>query len=143
MVWPVIAAAVLTVASLASGEEARKDQRRAARIQQRLNENKELREKQQQLRSAIVQRAQIVTAGAAAGVSDSSAVQGGADSIQTQAAANVSFINQISSMNEAIYDANVSANKNQSNAAAFGAAASLAGSFNSTPTTTPTTNTSP
>lgn len=129
MTFPVLLAAGLTVASLVTGEKARSEQRKTQQIQQRIQERKELREKQQQLRSSVIQRAQLITAGAAAGVSESSAVEGGAASVQSQAAGNISFLNQISSMNEAVYNTNKKASEYQSITAGLGAAASLSAQF--------------
>lgn len=126
MAFPILlASAGLTVASLISGDKARQEQAKTIKIQKKIQARKDLRSKQQQLRSGAIQRAQLITAGAASGASNSSSVRGGAGSVQSQAAGNVSFINQISTMNESIYDSQEAASEYQGNAAAFGAAASL------------------
>lgn len=129
MAFPLLALAGLTIASLVAGEDARKEQRRGQRIKQRIAERKEVREKQKQLRASAIQRAQVITAGAGSGVLDSSAIEGGSDSVQTQAAGNIGFINQISSMNEELFKSNQKVNRKQGQAATYGAAASIAGQF--------------
>jgi hypothetical protein len=123
-----IATAIIgTTASVVSSERARKQTRAAQRAQQRITSRENQRARQQQLRESQ-RAAAAVTAGAAAGGAlDTSAFKGGVSSIQTQAANNIGFINQVDSAQKEINARLEKAGQAQGTAAAVGAFTSLAG----------------
>ena len=103
MLDPVTAAVVgLTGLSVIRGEQSRKEQKRATRAQQRIQERRNQRQRIQQVRESVIASAQIQQAGATQGIPQASAVKGGVAGVQTQAATNISFINQIESLQQNI-----------------------------------------
>ena len=88
----------LGVASISEGRKARKQQQRASEIQQKSQRLQTARQAVDQIRQAQIARAQVIASGEAAGVGDSSAVLGGAGSIQSQAGGNIAFLQQLSTL---------------------------------------------
>lgn len=125
----------LVAGSLVAGAKARSQQRKASRLQQRLQERQARRERLSQVREAQVQRARIIASGAATGALEGSAVQGGAASVQTQAASNIAFINQSEGIQQGIASANRRASDAAGTAQALGQVAGLVSSFSGAPTT--------
>lgn len=105
-------AAVGTAASIQQSRQARKASKRAARAQQRISERQNQRERLKQLRESQIARAQVTASAAQTGTLGTSAFEGGVASLQSQAAGNISFINQIESLQQQV-------NKNQQRAANF------------------------
>lgn len=86
---------VLAVGAVQQGRQARKEQRRARQIQQRSQRLQAGRSAIQAVREAQVQRASVIQAGENQGVGGSSAVLGGAGSIQSTTGSNIGFAQQI------------------------------------------------
>lgn len=75
-------------------------QRRAEALQQRAADLEALRRRRQVVREARIRRAAAIQAGVSQGIGiSSSAVQGAAGSVQTQAASTLSFLDQTRSLN--------------------------------------------
>lgn len=107
-------AAVGTAASIQQSRQSRKASKRAARAQRRISQRENQRERIRQLRESQIARAQITAGAAQTGTLSTSAFEGGVASIGSQAAGNISFINQIESLQQQIH-------KNQQRAADFSA----------------------
>ena len=71
-----------------------------AKTEARIAAVKNARERRQAVREAAIARANILQAGANQGASSSSAVEGGAASITSQLDANLSFLDQIGSLQQ-------------------------------------------
>ena len=104
MLDPVTAtiAVIGTAATLQQGRQQRKESRRQSRIAEKRARLENRRQRLAQLRESQIAKAQIVAAGAQAGALGTSAVQGGVASLETQTASNLSFINQIESLQQNI-----------------------------------------
>jgi len=100
-----VAAAVITAVSAIESQrqqrKARKEDEEAREIQGKRDELANARQRRRALVESRRARASAVSEGVSAGVSGSSAVAGAAGSVQTQGATNVSFLNQIESLNVA------------------------------------------
>ena len=90
--------AILTVASIQQSRQSRKESKKASRIQSRISKREAQRQRMSQLREAQMARAQVIAQGAQTGTLEASGLQGGVASIGTQSASNISFINQIESL---------------------------------------------
>lgn len=101
MVLPAIIG-VGTGASIISSEMSRHEQKKASRAQRRIQQRQSQRERLEQIRQARVQGAQILQAGVNTGTQGASGIQGGLANVQTQSAGNISFLNQIESMQQSI-----------------------------------------
>lgn len=129
-----IAAAVgLTGASLFSSNKARKEQKKAAKAQAAINRRKNKREMLKQQRQAMIERANIIAMGALSGASDSSSVQGGVSSVQSQLTGNLNYMQELSQMGGAVTEANIQAQRYAGQANMFSTLASTAAAF-ATPT---------
>lgn len=123
-----VISAVSTVAGLEQSRQARKRQDRASRAAQRVAERRSTRERLEQIRAAQISSAQVEAQAGTQGTLESSAVQGGIAGIQTGAAQNIAFINQIGSLQQEQQRNLERARAFAGNAAAFGSFASLAAS---------------
>lgn len=121
-----IAIGGLVGGSLIQSERARREQRKATRAQQRIQERRNQRQRLQQIRESQINVAQIEQAGATQGVGTSSSLQGGVAAIQTGTAANVSFINQVESLQQRIQNNLERANRFSGQAQAAASLATLA-----------------
>ena len=106
-----------------SQRKARKQQKKASRLQGKQAELQNARSRRQQVAQARRLRAQTVAQGEAAGVSGGSQVAGAVGSLQTQAASNVSFLNQLEGFDQARSSALESAGRNAARAQTFQATA--------------------
>lgn len=87
-----------SIADVATGgalsqRDAAKEQRKAARVQQRLQAAKASRERRAQIREAISAQAQVQAGAEVSGATRTSAAAGGVGSVTTQLASNLSFLN--------------------------------------------------
>lgn len=83
-----------------SGHQKRQEKRKLRQIEQKRSRLEQSRQAVQTLRQSQVERAKLLQLGANRGVSESSGVQGGLGSIQSQTGANIGFANQIFSLNQ-------------------------------------------
>lgn len=79
---------------LVSRRDAAKEQKKARQIEQKRARLTQRREAVESIRMAQIQRAQVAAAGEVSGVGQASGLLGGLGSIQSQAGANIGFINQ-------------------------------------------------
>lgn len=79
---------------LVSRRDAAKEQKKARQIEQKRARLAQRREAVESIRMAQIQRAQVAAAGEVSGVGQASGLLGGLGSIQSQAGANIGFINQ-------------------------------------------------
>jgi hypothetical protein len=124
-----VVATVATVGSVVAGEKARKQQKKANKIQEKVRQTQDSRARLAQVREARMAQAQILQSGATQGALGSSAVQGGFSAAGSNAENNIQFINQVDTLQQAINKRMEKANSLQGAASAFGAVASIAGSF--------------
>lgn len=94
-----------TVLSIRSQKKAQRGQQKASEIQGKRAEFENARARRQQVAQARRARAATIAQGEAAGISGGSQVAGAAGSIQTQAASNISFLNQLQGLDEARFGA--------------------------------------
>ena len=83
-----------------SGVQKRKQEKELRKIAAKKNRLEQSRQAAETLRRAQMERAKLLQLGENQGVGDSSAVQGGLGSIQSQAGANLGFANQIFAFNQ-------------------------------------------
>ena len=107
------------VLSERSQRKARRKQRKAQKIEGKRADLENARSRRQQVAQARRLRAQTVAQGEAAGISGGSQVAGAEASLQTQAASNVSFLNQLAGFDQARFSALESAGRNAAKAATF------------------------
>ena len=115
----------LAAGSLLSSEAARQDQKKARKIGNRRARLESGRQAIEQVRQAQIARADVVASSNAQGVEGSSAALQGAGSIQSQAGGNISFAQQIFSLQQSQSRLLSSASNKQALAKAFGTAASF------------------
>jgi len=118
----------LSGASVVAGEKSRKQQKRAARVQERVRQTQDSRQRIAQVRQARMAQAQVTQSGATQGALNSSAVQGGISAIGSNMENNIQFINQIDTLQQAIARRMNKANDWAGTASALGGLASIAGS---------------
>lgn len=102
----------LIVGSLFQGYSSVKQasaQKKAMKAQMQADRIKQRNEKRQAIRDARIKRASIIQAGENQGASESSAVAGGAGSIQSQLAGTTSFLDQVGSLNAYATKQNITA----------------------------------
>lgn len=87
-----------TAYSIYSGERARSEQKEARRTQQKISSRETQRQRLSQFRESQIQRAMTSVQGEAAGMSESSTVQGAEGAIGAQMAGNIGFINSVESL---------------------------------------------
>lgn len=116
---------VSTIKQMGASGKANDAQNKAMDIQRRADELKQNRERRQVIREARIKRAMIEQGGANQGATTSSAVTGGAAGITSQASGNLSFLDNMGSMNQATTRSLTQANNYTQEAAEFGAMASL------------------
>lgn len=119
-------AVIGTGASVVQSTRARRQSRRAQRAQSRIESRQAQRQKMEQLRSSQRAQSDVIAQAGAQGTLDSSGVQGGVASIGTQAANNISFIEQVDSAKRAIQSRLERAGTLQAQAQGFGQLASMA-----------------
>ena len=117
---------ITTIASVDAQRDAASAQRRAQKARQNVQRRKNFRRKQQELRRARAARAQAVAQGVSSGaaISGTSAVGGTTGSIQSQAASNISFLDELNRAGSTITDAQAEATREESQANLFGTLAS-------------------
>lgn len=93
------------VLSVKQAEEAEEAQEEVAEIQARTAERQNARQRRQQVAQARIARAATIAQGEAQGISGGSQVSGAAGSVQTQAAANISFSQQLEGLDRARFNA--------------------------------------
>ena len=94
--WVYTAAATAATAySAYEGAQASRDQRRANKLQERIQDVKAARERRSMLAKARVDQASILAQGQGQGGGQSSGVVSGAGQANTQAASGISFLNQV------------------------------------------------
>lgn len=141
-----IAVGTLVGGSIYSSNRARREQRRATRARNRIESRQRQRQTQEQLRASQRATAEIQAGAATQGITDASAVRGGVASVQTQAAENISFINQIDSAQQEIQSTLERANRYQfiaqtaAQAASLGASAATGGAGSGRATPAPVTD---
>lgn len=111
--------------SVSEQSKSRKEARRAQQIQERSARLQSGRQAIDQIRQAQIARAGIIAAGAEAGALSSSAVIGGAGSIQSQAGANVGFIQQLATLQAQANERMNRAQRHAGNASALTEIASI------------------
>ena len=121
-----IALGVLATGSLVEGRKARKSAEKAAKVDQRRARLQSTRQSLEQVRKAQIARAQVLATGEQQGVAGSSAVLGGAGSIQTQAGGNIGFAEQLFSLQQSASRLRLNASMHAGQSQAFGTLASLA-----------------
>lgn len=89
-------------ASIVTSELGRKEQRKAARMRQRVSEAQNTRERMAQVRQQRIAQAQIQQAAATQGTLGGSAAQGGYSAVGSLTAGNIGFINAMENMNQDI-----------------------------------------
>lgn len=119
-------AVVATGASIYEGEQANSQQKKAQNYQRQQNDLQAARQQRDAVRQARIAAATAVQAGANQGVSNSSAVQGGVGSIQSQTNDNVSFLDTYNKLSDQASTALGKASEFQTNASIFGSVANLA-----------------
>jgi hypothetical protein len=82
-------------ASVNESNKASKAERRAAEVERKIESRRRIREQAATLRESQIARAQAVAAGVNTGVAETSGMQGQVSSIQSQAASNVAYSNQV------------------------------------------------
>lgn len=90
-----------TAYGAAAQNKAADAQKRSIREQQRIADLKNQREVREQVRQERIKRASILQSGENVGASESSGVLGGAGSVTSQAAGNISFLDNLASANQA------------------------------------------
>ena len=118
-----------TVASVYSGEKSRSQQKKASRVQEKVRQTQDARSRVAQVRQARMAQAQVIQGGATQGAMGSSAVQGGYSAVGSNAENNINFINQVSTLQQAVNSRMESAANWSGAAQGFGAIASIAGSY--------------
>lgn len=131
-----IALVALTTATIFQGERARRETKKARRGQDAARRVTERREKARAIRESQIARAQLVQSAATQGTTETSGFEGGVSSLQAQLASNLSFVEQVGSIQDEVSRRLDSAASAQGLAQTFGAAASLA--TRAGPTTSPT-----
>lgn len=109
-----------TVGSIASQNEARKQNKAAMRAEQRRAQVQNIREVRSQVRSARLAQAAINNAGAVSNTLGSSGVEGGIASVGSQLQGNLGYMSDIARENTTIFNSSVNAAKASNNAAIFG-----------------------
>ena len=104
---PVISA----VATVAGTVQSVKSQREASRLSQQQQALVAQRERRQTQRSAQIQRAQAVASAAGTGALETSAAQGGINSISSQVGSQLGFSNQMSGISRQITSAQADAQR--------------------------------
>jgi len=97
-----LAAGIAPAAQITSIDEQKRSGRnqiRASKAQQRLQDIKATRERRAQFRQAQKAQAEIIAGGVASGTSKSSSVKQGVGSVQTQLASNISFLDETIGLN--------------------------------------------
>lgn len=94
MPFAVAAAAVTAAATIYTSNRQRKEQRRAQRIENKRRRAAARRDAQQAIGESLIQRADVVQAGANQGVSGASTLLGAVGSIQSQTASGLAFAEQ-------------------------------------------------
>tara|TARA_R110000782_G_scaffold221345_1_gene308529 strand:- start:44 stop:421 length:378 start_codon:yes stop_codon:yes gene_type:complete len=89
-------------ADIVVSEKARKENRKANKIQEKVRQSQDARARVAQIRQARMAQAQVVQSGATQGAMNSSAVQGGFSAIGSNAENNIQFINQIDTLQQSI-----------------------------------------
>jgi len=108
-----------------SQSQARSAQKKATKAQANIADLQNARSRRQQLVAARRQRAAAVAQGESQGISGGSQVAGVVSSIQTQAATNVSFLNQLQGLDQNRFNNLEDANKALGKAATFQAIGQL------------------
>ena len=121
----IIGAVVGAVGARKQRKEARKAQKRAEKIDGRRADITNARANRKRLVQARRLRAQAIAQGETTGISGSSTVAGAAGSVQTTAAGNISFQNQLSGLDQARFSALGQANDALGKAASFQAVGNL------------------
>lgn len=117
------------VAGIFGKRKQAKSAKRIVEAQQRQNEIGAARERLTQVREARRRQADILQTGANQGVAGSSAVLGGASSIESQLTSNLEFIAENEAVNKEISEASAGQIKGQLISGLGGAAASLGASI--------------
>jgi len=129
-----------TAGSIQQSRQAAKASKRASRAQQRIQDIKAARERRRQVQQAQQAQAQIASNAQVGGTTKSSSVVGARDSVQSQLAGNLSFLDQVGDLNRQTSIFNQKAADFRSNAAALQQLSSLslqgASLFQSAPTPT-------
>jgi hypothetical protein len=120
-------AAFSTTVGVIQQQKAGRAQRQSQRLQQKMAENQNRRERIQALRQARIARSQAAAAqSATSGGGVSSQALGIQGSIQSQAGANIAFSNQQQGLMNQISTANIDASRAMTNASTFQGITSLA-----------------
>jgi len=119
----------LGAASLFEGRKSRKSQEDARKIDDRRSKLQMGRQAMDTVKEGQILRSQIIAQGEAQNVSGSSGVLGGAGSVGSTVASNVSFAKQIFDLQESAARMRASAQMHSGNSQAFGTLASLSTQF--------------
>lgn len=117
-----LASVAALTGSLGFGYKQYQAGKEAANLQQAMENRKAQRSQLQALREAQIKRAMMIQAGANSGVMDSSGLQGGIGSLQSQLAGNIGFANQMTSLGQGVSSAQQQMNR-------FGALANISGTL--------------
>jgi hypothetical protein len=118
-----------TVSSFMQQQKAAEAQKKALAVQSAMDQLKQQREARQAMREARIKRASIVQAGANQSATASSAVQGGAASVQSQLSGTLSFLDQMGQMAKQATGYQQAAVDAGASAGMFGAIANLGGTI--------------
>lgn len=118
-----------TAVAVDQSQQAQDARQQAAERRQQVQKQRNFRQRQQELRQARAARARAVAQGASSGaeIGGSSAIQGTTSSIQSQAASNISFLDELGRAGSAITDAEMDAQEHQQTANIFGSIAGSSG----------------
>jgi chromatin segregation and condensation protein Rec8/ScpA/Scc1 (kleisin family) len=120
---------VSTVANMKASKDQSSAQKKAAAYQRRMDELRQNRERRQAIREQRIKTAQVIQAGANQGAQTSSAVQGGAGSLQSQLSSNLSFLDNMATNANLASRANQQALNAGARAQTWGAMAGLGGTI--------------
>lgn len=122
--------AIAAVGSAVQSRKARKEQRKAEKIQAKSAALQNARARRKEIQRGRRARAAIIAQGGAQGLgAGGSQVAGATGSVQSQTASNVSFLNQLESLDQARFGRLSKARDFESNAQTFQAVGQAAGSF--------------
>ena len=89
-----------TAVSVDQQKAAARDQKRSQKAQRRIQDIKSAKERRKQVRAAQAAQAEIAAGGVASGTTKTSGTKQGAGSVQSQLASNLSFLDQVESLNK-------------------------------------------
>lgn len=105
------------IGGIDQSRKARKAERESLKKQEKARRLQQQRAVGEAMRASVIARAQIIQAGENQGVAGSSAVAGGASSVQAQSGANVAFAQQLFELQSQAFNRRLAAHEHMSKAA--------------------------